>query len=207
MASWQLQDPAEQRQNAKYTFAFPSQMELDKVAAGVTVKLIFQLKNPGENVPEAERMWVDVVSRNEDGTLTGTLDNDPRCIDDLKHKDVVTFELKHIIATNLPVQPDDDCMVEKYFSRCFVTRRVLYDEQKVTSLYREEPDQPNDSGWRILAGDETEDYMEDTENVFYVSLGAVLNCDDRFVHLLDQPVGSCFEFDDASGKFVISKSD
>lgn len=207
MVSWQLEDPAEQRENAKYTFAFPSPMELAKVAPGVTVKLIFQLKNPGKGAPEAERMWVDVVSRNEDGTLTGTLDNDPRYIDDLKHKDVITFELKHIIATNLPVQPDEDSLVEKYFPRCFVTRRVLYDEQKVTSLYREEPDQPNDSGWRILAGDETEDYMDDTENVFYVSLGAVLNRDDRFVHLLDLPVGSVFEFDEASGKFVIGKDD
>lgn len=40
-------------------------------------------------------------------------------------------------------------------------------------LYRETPDQEDDSGWRILAGDETDVYTAGKGNVQYVSLGAV----------------------------------
>ena len=34
--------------------------------------------------------------------------------------------------------------------------------------------------------------MSDSKNLAYVSLGAVLSCDDSFRHVLDAPVGSAF---------------
>ena len=44
--------------------------------------------------------------------------------------------------------------------------------------------------------------MDDSANVALVSLGAVLSVDDRFVDLLDAPVGSAFGIDRATGRFV-----
>ncbi len=44
--------------------------------------------------------------------------------------------------------------------------------------------------------------MEDTGNIGYVSLGAVLSRDDSVLHLLDEPAGSAFKRDGASGLFV-----
>lgn len=41
-----------------------------------------------------------------------------------------------------------------------------------------------------MAGDESDQYMDDTENIAYISLGAVLNGDDSVLPLLDAPVGS-----------------
>jgi hypothetical protein len=43
--------------------------------------------------------------------------------------------------------------------------------------------------------------MSDSDNVAYVSLGAVLSRDDSFKDLLDSPSGSAFERDPHSGNF------
>ena len=52
-----------------------------------------------------------------------------------------------------------------------------------------------------MAGDEDDAYPSDADNLFYVSLGAVLNRDDSFVHLLDAPVSSVFERNPETGAF------
>jgi len=91
---------------------------------------------------------------------------------------------------------------DKYLPRCFVTRRVLHEGHKIGDLYREEPDRDDDSGWRFLAGDESDEYMDDSDNIHLVSLGAVLRQDDSILELLDSPVGSAFERDSSTGKFV-----
>ena len=58
---------------------------------------------------------------------------------------------------------DDDNLVARYIKRCFVTRRVADDGQPVGYLDREEPDEENDSGWRITANDESDEYMSDAK--------------------------------------------
>lgn len=91
---------------------------------------------------------------------------------------------------------------KRYIQRCFVTNRVLRDGRPAAYLYREEPDYVDDSGWRITANDETDEYMDDAENSAYVSLGAVLNVDDSFIGLLDSPAGCAFAVDTRTGRFV-----
>ena len=82
---------------------------------------------------------------------------------------------------------------------------MLDDGQLVGYLYREEPDQENDSGWRITANDESDEYMDDAGNIAYVSLGAVLNRDDSFRELLDSPVGSAFIRNPKTGRFEVAE--
>ena len=52
-----------------------------------------------------------------------------------------------------------------------------------------------------MVGNESDHYMNAQKNIFYVSLGAVLNKDDSFVRLLDSASGSTFERDLESGEF------
>ena len=87
-----------------------------------------------------------------------------------------------------------------------VTDKVLYEKQKITYLYREESlgkldNGFSDSGWRILEGSETQEYLDNSENSSFVSLGAVLNIDDSIIHLLEQPVGSEFEWNSKKENF------
>lgn len=42
---------------------------------------------------------------------------------------------------------------------CFISRRVWNDGGPIGYLYREPPDNERDSGWRIFAGDESDEYV------------------------------------------------
>ena len=196
--TWRLTDAVESQRRHPYTFFKPSDATIGRLGVGHQVKLIFEFDNSDPEGWSAERMWVTI--RQVDGDrFQGELDNQPSQLAALRLGDPVAFEARHIIQTDIPETGPDT--VEQYRVRCFVTARVLYDGQRAAYLYREDPEQENDSGWRIMAGDEDDAYMDDEDHVFYVSLGAVLNKDDAFVQLLDAPVGSVFERSSETGRF------
>ncbi len=196
--SWRLVDADSIARENKYTFYKPSRAVIAQVQPGELVKLIFAFDSDDPAAPNAERMWVKVTQVGIDKFI-GELDNDPLHIKDLACGDTLSFGPCHIINTE---HDDSDNLVERYISRCFVTRRVLEGEDPPGYLYREEPDNERDSGWRILAGNETEEFLADPDNLTFVSLGAVLRTNDSFVDFLDSPVGSAFVFDEKSGGFV-----
>jgi hypothetical protein len=199
MKSWQLRDASQTAASYPYTFFKSPPEAISKVAPGERVKLIFQFESHDSEAPGAERMWVVVDETTSDGHFVGRLDNTPRHIIDLKLNDPVQFRACHIINTE---HDDPDNLIERYIKRCFVTNRILQDGQRVGYLYREEPDNEKDSGWRLTANDESVEYMDDAKNSQFVSLGAVLNLDDSFITLLDSPAGSAFVLDTLSGEFV-----
>jgi len=58
---------------------------------------------------------------------------------------------------------------------CVITKRAL-DEEKIGYMYREEPAEGfPDSGWRFFVGDETDEYVNDTDNSTVCSLNTVCN--------------------------------
>jgi len=198
MPTWTLEDADPMAAQNPYTFYKPSRELIAKVVPGEVVKLIFRFESDDPQAPVAERMWVLVDEVCADGSFRGRLNNEPRHITDLQLDDPVQFQACHIINTE---HDDDDNLIERYIQRCFVTRRVLDDGRPVRYLYREAPDQEDDSGWRLTANDESDAYMDDADHIAYVSLGAVLSRDDSYRDLLDQPGGSAFVFNPASGKF------
>jgi hypothetical protein len=189
MPSWSLENADLLAAEYKYTFYKPARDVIAKVQAGEVVKLIFNFESDDPEAPGAERMWVLVDEVSPDGRFQGRLNNEPYWIKDLRLDDPVEFDASHIIATE---HGGDEGLVGKYAARCFVTNRILQDGAKAGYLYREEPEQEDDSGWRILAGDESSEYMDESGNARYVSLGAVLKCDDSIIHLLDAAPGAAF---------------
>ncbi len=198
MPSWHLEDADPIAAENPYTFYKPSRELISRVRPGEVVKLIFCFTSDDPAAPSAERMWVLVDEVLADGSFRGRLNNEPRHIQDLKLDDPVSFQACHVINTE---HDDDDNLVERYIKRCFVTKRILEDGQLVGYLYREDPDEERDSGWRLTANDESDEYMSDSENLAYVSLGAVLSRDDSFRDLLDAPSGSAFIRSPQTGKF------
>lgn len=85
---------------------------------------------------------------------------------------------------------------------CIATDRIMVDGAKVGYMYREEPmaEMP-DSGWRFLAGDESDEYMENPDNSGVYSLNTICNYDPDIIPLLHAPYGTSFHRDE-NGKFV-----
>ena len=196
--SWKLEDAQKLADEFRYTFHKPSSEVVARLQTGNQAKLIFEFQSDDPDAPGAERMWVEIEEVRGD-TFFGYLDNDPAHIKDLKYKDPVEFNSCHIINTDL----DDPVpsITDKYIKRCFVTNNILYSGEPVGYLYREKPDNADDSGWRFTGGNETDEYMDDTSNFSFVSLGAVLREDDSFVALLEHETGVAFARDE-KGNFV-----
>jgi len=196
--SWKLEDAQKIADEFSYTFHKPSKEVVSQLKAENQAKLIFEFESDDPEAPRAERMWVEITEV-KNGIFYGYLDNDPAHIKDLNHKDPIEFRECHIIDTDI----DDPVpsITDKYIKRCFVTNNILYDGQQVGYLYREEPDNDDDSGWRFTTGTETDEYMDNSDNLSVVSLGAVLREDDSCLLLLEREAGVAFVKDD-KGNFI-----
>jgi hypothetical protein len=85
---------------------------------------------------------------------------------------------------------------------CFATDIITVEGRKVGYMYREEPDNDIDSGWRFTAGLESEQYMDNPDNLSIYDVNTIANYDPEIIPFLDAPAGSAFERDRHSGKFV-----
>jgi hypothetical protein len=74
-----------------------------------------------------------------------------------------------------------------------VSRLVADERQPVRFLYREDPDRPEDSGWRLFSGFEPDGYEDSADNVALLSLAELAAREPQLAPLLDAPVGSVFE--------------
>ncbi len=84
---------------------------------------------------------------------------------------------------------------------CYATDRITVDGCRVGFMYRELPEHDTlDSGWRFLAGDEDEDYMNDINNMDIFKLNTICNYDPDIIEYLESPVGSAY-YRDKKGVF------
>jgi hypothetical protein len=195
--SWSLADPRPIAQSARYTFFLPGPREVAAIGVDDDVKLIFGYHHPTETWG-AERMWV-TVTRVEGDTLFGNLANVPdEPTSPLTLGQAVVFARSHVLAINWahPDTAPPSSVYRQYWDRCLVDASVVEGETPVEFLYREEPDMAQDddkfpdSGWRIRG--RMDDATDEGDAPLYVALGAVLNQDDSWLHLIDAPVGSAF---------------
>ena len=83
-----------------------------------------------------------------------------------------------------------------------MTDRVSIDQDKICYMVREEPSKDNpDSGWRIFAGDETQEYIDDIDHTQVFSLNTVCNYDPDIIPFLEEPIGTVV-IRNAEGKLV-----
>jgi hypothetical protein len=81
------------------------------------------------------------------------------------------------------------------------SNEVARERKPVGYLYREAPDNANDSGWRVFSGEETQEYADNAENFAMYNATTILEIDPSIRELLGTPAPAAFERD-ASGKFV-----
>jgi hypothetical protein len=82
---------------------------------------------------------------------------------------------------------------------CLITDRVTVAGLKIGYMYREEPDRPEDSGWRFFSGEESQDFVDDPSHIGLYAVNTAANYDPDIISYLDTPAPCAFEKD--AGKY------
>lgn len=86
------------------------------------------------------------------------------------------------------------------------TNRITVEGKPVRFMYRAQPTNPADSGWRFFSGDsETQEYLDDPKNAQVFSLNTIVNYDQSIIPYLQAPVGTVLEKPDGSEDWLIVK--
>lgn len=84
---------------------------------------------------------------------------------------------------------------------CFATDRITVDGCKIGYMYREEPDNEYDSGWRFFEGHEDEDYINNLSNIGIYKLNTICNYDRDIISFLNAPYNTAY-IRDHNDKFI-----
>jgi len=85
---------------------------------------------------------------------------------------------------------------------CLATDMITVKGEPVRFMYREEPSNEIDSGWRFTAGMEDSEYMEDPDNSDIYGVNTIANYDKDIIPFLNAPYGTAWERDYDTGEFV-----
>jgi hypothetical protein len=83
-----------------------------------------------------------------------------------------------------------------------VSCKITSGESLVGYMYREQPGEDEDSGWRFMSGTETDEYLEDESNVKLVDVNIVANLDKAIIPFLKRKPGCELERDSETNSFV-----
>ena len=75
---------------------------------------------------------------------------------------------------------------------CYATDRITLDGMKVGYMYRDQPNNDVDSGWRFFSGDESQEYADNPDNISIYAVNTICNYDQSIIPFLNAPIGSAF---------------
>lgn len=99
---------------------------------------------------------------------------------------------------------------------CIVSDKITKEGFKVGYMYREQPsDDKPDSGWRFMAGNEDNEYMNNSNNHHIFVINTICNYDRNIIPYLKSKIGSAyirvnsnkFEIDDGSKPIFVEKQE
>ena len=93
----------------------------------------------------------------------------------------------------------------KGLGACFATDKITVDGLPVGYMYREEPDDDFDSGWRFFSGTETQDYVDDPNNTLIYDVNTIANYDKAIIPFLNAPYGAAFERVEGTNEFIAAE--
>lgn len=76
---------------------------------------------------------------------------------------------------------------------CYATDEIVVKGKKIGFMYREDPVNEYDSGWRFTAGTESSGYLSNPENGGSYRLNFICNYDPDIISHLYAPAGSAFK--------------
>ena len=104
---------------------------------------------------------------------------------------------------NFKIKADEFVDLVPKMGGCFATDKITVDGMKVGYMYREDPDDQVDSGWRFFSGSEDQNYIDNPDNTMFYNVNTIANYDRAIIPYLDSPIGSEFERIEGTNKFQI----
>jgi uncharacterized protein YegJ (DUF2314 family) len=201
MKDFSLEDVEKSAKMNQKEFFIPSEEKRKGRKVGDLVRLHFLLNEKGSDLPRAERMWVEIVEKDREGTkFKGILTNAPRYLKSISPGDTVNFEAKHI--AQIIISKDDPLYVECGEMGALVSARVFEKDGMVRFLYKEKGDREEDSGWRLFNGGEDDEYSNKSKNIRIVNVGWLLDYDPSlFLPIKNGKNGDAYERENRASKW------
>ncbi|MBC6613262.1 DUF2185 domain-containing protein [Hymenobacter sp. BT507] len=73
---------------------------------------------------------------------------------------------------------------------CIASDKITVEGLPVGFMYREDPSDKHDSGWRFFSGTETQEYADNGDNFMYYNINTIANYDSAVIPYLNLPQGS-----------------
>lgn len=86
-------------------------------------------------------------------------------------------------------------------------KQLVEEKLKVGFMYREEPDNETDTGWRFFTGNEDDEYANNPDNIGLYDIKTITQIDPDITPLLDNNIGTAFERDSEGEPFHVSSRD
>lgn len=95
---------------------------------------------------------------------------------------------------NFLKQPSEITKLTDFTGGCIASNRITVDGQPVGYAYREQPDPSftGDSGWRFLAGDEDDAYLNNPDNFNVFEVNTICNYDPTLLDIINSEIGTSF---------------
>lgn len=190
--SWYLDNVYERNKESPYTFYVPSKQIIDILNIGDIVKLIFVVETEDDGYA-GERMWVEITHRNGEN-FKGTLMNEPYNIHNLKFGQEILFQAEHICDTEYEDPTSSDW--DYYFDTKVTVSNDVLERREFNFMLRDNPKDEQDSGWSVLSGYEEDEFLNNPDNLQYISLGVILNIDDTILSFIEEKPLCAYERND-----------
>ena len=94
---------------------------------------------------------------------------------------------------NLRLKPEQIEQLIEPMGECLATDHITVEGMKIGFMYRDEPEDNDDSGWRFLSGTENSTFMNNPANSGVYEVNTIANYDRAIIPYLDMPVGTELE--------------
>lgn len=98
--------------------------------------------------------------------------------------------------------------IKQYVSNyggCLATKMITQKGKGVNYMYKEEPDNDVDSGWRFFSGFETDEYVNNPKNIEVYDVNTIVNYSPDIIPFLDIEKGYALERDSKTNRFFLLK--
>lgn len=91
------------------------------------------------------------------------------------------------------LKPENNVDLVPKMGYCLASDTITVDGMPVGYMYREEPEDEDDSGWRFLSGTEEQDYVDNPDNSGIFDVNTIANYDKAIIYYLKMPYGTEME--------------